>query len=124
MPIGRAGAKGQPGTLAMPGRVVGLGSAGPQFGHSFGKMRFRSPRFATTSVFITGVTRDGTGTPLGSCVVQLFRAWDDVFIEETVSDGSGNFSVRASGSGTFYIVAYKAGAPDLAGTTVNTLVPA
>lgn len=123
MPI-LSGQKGAPGVLGMPGRVRALGDAGRQFEHSFGKVRFRSPRLSVSSVFITGVTRDSSGTPLAGATVQLFRSWDDVYIGETISDGSGNFSVRASGSGTFYIVAYLAGAPDLAGTTVNTLIPA
>lgn len=73
---------------------------------------------------ITGVTKDSTGAPLAACVVQLFRASDDAFISEVTSDGSGAYAVCPSGSGSFYIVAYKAGAPDLAGTSVNTLVGA
>jgi len=123
MPIG-SGAKGRPGILAIPGRVKAFGDDGQLFQHSFGKRRFRSPPFSQSSVFIAGVTRDSAGAALGGVTVQLFRTWDDIYIGETVSDGSGNYSIRASGSGTFYIVAYKAGAPDVAGTTVNTLTPA
>jgi len=46
---------------------------------------------------------------------------NDAFIEEQVSDGAGNFLFYPPDSGPYYIVAYKAGAPDVAGTTVNTL---
>jgi hypothetical protein len=43
-------------------------------------------------------------------------------VDQSVSDGSGNYSLICAGSGTFYVVAYKAGGPDVAGTTVNTLI--
>jgi hypothetical protein len=38
-----------------------------------------------------------------------------------LSDALGNFTFDNPGSGPFYIVAYKVGSPDVAGTTVNTL---
>lgn len=84
---------------------------------------FRSRPFSQyNSSKITGVTMDSTGAALGSCVVQLFRSSNDLLIEESTSDGSGNYSFTLPIAGPFYIVAYKAGAPDVAGTTVNTLV--
>lgn len=53
MPI-CSGARGQPGILAIPGRVVGLGRAGSRYSHSFGrKKRFRSWR---NRLAINGVT--------------------------------------------------------------------
>jgi hypothetical protein len=74
---------------------------------------------------ITGVTRDSTGAVLGSCTVHLFRTSDDVKVDTTTSDASGNYSfVRIADATTYYCVAYKAGSPDVAGTTVNTLVAA
>jgi hypothetical protein len=84
----------------------------------------RSPAFsADPGVFIRGVTRDGTGAALASCVVQLFRTVDDLIMGEVTSDGSGNYAIRAGVGGPFYLVAYKAGGTDVAGTTVNTLIP-
>jgi len=71
---------------------------------------------------ITGVTRDSTGAALGSCVVDLFRTVDDSVAGRTVSDASGNYKIEATPALTHYAVAYKAGSPDVAGTTVNTLV--
>jgi hypothetical protein len=72
-----------------------------------------------------GVTRDQYGTPTGNCVVQLFRTSDDLFIMEITSDASGNFLLQSIYTpDTHYIVAYKAGSPDIFGTTVNTLVGA
>lgn len=83
---------------------------------------FRSPPFSNYRPTLTGVTKDSTGSALGGCVVQLFRVWDDGIVAETTSDGSGNFTFYPTVSGPYYIVAYKTGAPDVAGTTVNTLV--
>lgn len=79
----------------------------------------------TFHLYITGITKDSAGTALGSCVVQLFRTDNDQIIEEIVSDGAGEYRFRGIAPGTsYYVVAYKAGAPDVAGTTVNTLVGA
>lgn len=123
MPInrgaGRAGNQGR-GVLAIPGLRLSstlVGRTGPR------GRPFRSRPFSTTSVSITGVTRDSTGAVLASCVVQLFRTVDDAIQLETASDGSGAFVFYPGVGGPFYLVAYKAGAPDLAGTTVNTVQP-
>lgn len=72
---------------------------------------------------ITGVTRDSTGAILGSCVVHLFRTADDVELDQINSDASGNFSFVSglSSEQSHYIVAYKAGSPDVSGTSLNTL---
>jgi hypothetical protein len=78
-----------------------------------------------TRLSISGITKDSTGTPLGNCAVALYRTVDDLFLERVTSDGSGNYSFSSVGLGeAYYVVAYKAGAPDVAGTTVNTLVGA
>jgi hypothetical protein len=53
--------------------------------------------------------------------VHLFNS-ADVEIAETVSDGGGAFSFTTDkNSGTYYLVAYLPGSPDVAGTTKNTL---
>lgn len=109
MPID-AFALGAPGVVALP--------AGPSL-CNFPK--FRSVPLANSNPVITGITRDSAGNPLGTCVVQCFRTADDYFIAQTTSDSSGAFAVVATGTGPFYLVAYKAGSPDVAGTTVNTL---
>lgn len=68
------------------------------------------------------MTKDAAGAALGNCVVQLFRTPSDVLVIEKTSDASGNYWFDNPGSGPFYIVAYKPGAPDVAGTTVNTII--
>ncbi len=77
-----------------------------------------------TRLTVSGITKDSTGTALGSCVVSLYRTLDDVMIEEVTSDATtGVYLFSSVGLGqTYYVVAYKAGSPDVAGTTVNTLV--
>lgn len=82
---------------------------------------FRSPRFYG-AFGLSGVTRNSTGAPLGLCVVKLFEAATDIEVGQTTSDGAGAFSFSlGNNAGFFYIVAYKAGSPDVAGTSVNTL---
>lgn len=74
---------------------------------------------------ISGITRDSAGTPLASCVVELYRTLTDVVVDSAASDGSGAFTFRNVGLGqTYYIVSYKAGSPDVFGTSLNTLAGA
>ncbi len=73
------------------------------------------------SINITGITRDSAGAALGGCVVQLFSTPDDRIVSEVTSDGAGNYSFRVGNGSEYYVVAYNAGSPDVAGTTVNTL---
>lgn len=80
---------------------------------------------AGTLYHITGVTKNASGSALASCTVKLFRASDDLLIASTTSDGSGSYSFNVGNNTTqYYLVAYKAGSPDVAGTTKNTLVGA
>jgi hypothetical protein len=78
----------------------------------------------TITAFISGITKDQNSTPLGSCVLNLFLTSNNTLVASTTSDGSGNYTLtfNATITGPFYIVAYKAGSPDVAGTSVNTLV--
>ena len=117
----------------MPG-VQGYKGPGPQLPFWPGRTSpMGSPRFTdpnhqqnfASRIRIYGVTKDSAGAVLGNCVVDLFRTATDVLVESTVSDGSGNYSfLTATPAAQHYVVAYKAGAPDVAGTTVNTLVAA
>jgi hypothetical protein len=132
MPIAN-GAKGRPGIIGAPGlgrsdRFLRTGGGGPPLSvtlspgdYSFAPWRSRP--LDSIGRFITGVTRDSTGTPIANCTVDLYYTSTDQRVDTVVSDGSGNFTFGASG-GPYYIVAYKAGAPDVFGTTVNTLTGA
>lgn len=73
---------------------------------------------------LAGVTKTGTtGVALAACVVDLLDTATDVKKGSVTSDGAGNYSIPVYYLGPFYAVAYKAGSPDVAGTTVNTLTP-
>jgi hypothetical protein len=78
--------------------------------------------WARSNTALTGVTRDSTGAILAGCRVTLNQG--NVIVAEATSDGSGRFTFSNPGSGPFFIVAYKAGSPAVAGITVNTLLPA
>lgn len=77
-------------------------------------------------ISLSGVTRDSTGAVLGGVTVQVFETATDRYITEVISDPTTGVYVVPVGIGTgpYYAVAYLAGAPDRAGTTVNTLAGA
>ena len=82
----------------------------------------------TVTFTLVGVSRDSTGATLGACrviVMEVGRQQIDgaPIVAETVSDGSGNYSVVVPMNTAYQVLAYKAGAPDVFGTTVNTLTP-
>ena len=74
---------------------------------------------------ISGITKDSTGAPLAGCVVDLFDTATDAKLDSTTSGADGSYFFDTNqGVLPKYVVAYKAGAPDVAGTTVNVLVGA
>lgn len=85
-----------------------------------GVVVYRSPGAAVNQM-LSGVTRDSAGAVLDSCLVDLFQTGGDIITQQTVSAADGVFTFSNPGSGPFYLVAYKPGSPDVAGTTVNTL---
>lgn len=102
---------------------AGLARIGPFFG---GPVQFVLPSPPVQYV-ISGITKDSAGAVLGGCTVTLYQTGMDAALQTKTSDaadGSYTFNVTETIGRTFYIVAYKAGAPDVAGTTVNTLVAA
>jgi hypothetical protein len=109
---------------AIPGRRFGAPKSNINGQLTVASRPFRSPSFSLYNATIVGATMDSASSPLAGCTVQLFRTVDDAFIAETISDGSGNYVLTPTVSGPFYVVAYKAGSPDVAGTTVNTLTAA
>ena len=87
----------------------------------FNLQRARRVPPPATYLTISGITRDNTGAILGNCVVDLFDTLTDAIIERTTSDADGVYGFRYASTRSFYVVAYKAGSPDVAGTSVNTL---
>lgn len=94
--------------------------------HALGTPEFRLKQPSRGPLFgIAGVTRDSTGAALAGCTVHLFRTATDCEVDEIVSDGSGNYSFpNVTAAEGYYVVAYLPGSPDVAGTTVNTLLGA
>lgn len=76
--------------------------------------------------FIKGQTIDESSNALSGVTVQAFRTSDDAFAGyEVQSREDGSYDLATNFPGVnHYVVAYLAGSPDRAGTTVNTLVPA
>lgn len=73
-------------------------------------------------ITLRGVTRDSAGAALANVSLEVFDAATGRLVERLQSDGSGNFVTSPVGLGRSYqIDGYKSGAPDLAGTTLNTL---
>ena len=72
---------------------------------------------------LLGYTRDAYGSPLPLATVKLFRTVDDSLQNTVVSDGNGLYSVTTPYADGHYLVVYKAGPPDVCGTTINTLAP-
>lgn len=83
---------------------------------------FYLPFETPTRYIITGITRDSTGAALGNVTVDLFDTASDTIRGTTISDGNGNYLIDAQIDSTYYLVAYRTGAPDVAGTTVNTII--
>lgn len=72
---------------------------------------------------LSGITKDSAGAALPNCVVDAYETTTDQHRGATVSDSLGNYAIHVSGAEgeNFYVRAYLSGAPDVAGTTVNTL---
>lgn len=77
------------------------------------------------SRFIKGYTKDSGAVAIANATVQAFRTSDDFYLGQDVSrdDGSYTCPTDVAAGTACYLVAYKAGAPDVAGTTVNTITP-
>lgn len=76
-----------------------------------------------TKRFIKGTCVDSSDVAVSGAIVQAFVTSDDRYVGEVQSrdDGSYDLGVETIAGVQHYLVAYKPGAPDTAGTTVNTL---
>jgi hypothetical protein len=77
--------------------------------------------FRGSMVAIAGVTRDQSGNPLGSCDVRAFKTDNNQLVDTTVSDENGNYTVNVLDTTNHFIVAFKAGSPNVKGVTDVTL---
>lgn len=82
-------------------------------------------RFGGKNVLLEGITRDCDENPVGGMEVRIYRDSDGAFIGSTTSDGvTGAWFFAAPPGATYEAVAWKAGVPNLAGTTGRGLIPA
>ena len=117
--------------MPKPDFVMALppGNKGPVGVRAFVTQDGACPVFPERNLQIAGVTRDSTGAALGGCSVQLFDVISDAPAGPVVvSDANGNYVIPIPKglsqlqTTTWRLVTYKAGAPDVTGTSVNTLV--
>lgn len=75
--------------------------------------------------FLRGSCVDASDVPIANAIVQGFRTVDDLYLGEVQAntDGTYGLGVEVAAGTACYLVAYKAGSPDIGGTTVNTLTP-
>lgn len=77
-----------------------------------------------TLKWLLGRCEDVSGNGSSGAFVQAFRTSDDAFAGEVQSLDDGTYMCPSPYPGVnHYVVAYKPGAPDIGGTTVNTLTP-
>lgn len=76
-----------------------------------------------TKRFIKGTVLDSNSVAVSGAIVQGFVTSTDTYVGEVQSreDGSYDLGTETRAGVQHYLVAYKPGSPDTAGTTVNTL---
>lgn len=78
---------------------------------------------------ISGRTLDSGGTPIPTCLVWVFEQGQmfvggQAMVAQTISDGSGNYSVAVGRNTNYQAIGYKRGTPDLVGVTIDEVTPA
>jgi hypothetical protein len=76
-----------------------------------------------TKRFIKGTCVDSVDAPVANAIVQGFVTATDAYVGEVTANNDGTYTLGTEtiAGVQHYLVAYKAGSPDIAGTTVNTL---
>lgn len=82
------------------------------------------PSGANGRLGFNGFSRDASGGVIAGVTVKCMLTATDTKQSEAVSDADGLFVVSTSEAGGHYLIFYKTGTPDIAGTTVNTLLGA
>lgn len=102
---------------------------GAIYPHDIGNHLMNAFTQGTSRWQIVGVTRDSAGTALGNCRVVMLEVsriavTGQPVVAETISDGSGNYTIEVAGNTAHQGIAYKDGSPDVAGISLDTLTPA
>jgi hypothetical protein len=73
--------------------------------------------------FIRGVCAYANGVGVPQATVESYISANGALDGSSTTDSMGNYAVPCYYSGNHYVTAYLSGSPDVAGITVNTLVP-
>lgn len=89
---------------------------------------FESPMIGygtRTTKFILGVCRDSSGAPVAGATVRGYRTSDGAFVGQVTSNDDGTYAVPTNNpaSAQHFTTADKAGSPEIAGISINTLTP-
>lgn len=71
-----------------------------------------------------GVTRDQYGSAAANCTVRCYRVSTGELVSQVTSDISGTFIATSPYSEAHFLTVHRTGPPDIAGASVDTLVPA
>jgi hypothetical protein len=85
------------------------------------KPKVVSARPPPTRPRFSGFSLTNIGGVLSGCDVVLYRTDTDAVVTRFTTGADGSWLMNSNNSGTHYLVAYKAGSPDVAGTTLDTL---
>jgi hypothetical protein len=87
----------------------------------------------TRKWFLSGVTKDGSGTPLVSCrvvamqtnkvIINIDQNANPIVADIVSSASDGSFLIQVPTNNYYWLIGYKSGAPDLAGSTINLVIP-
>lgn len=105
------------------GEILGADGSNSLGWFEFPISRSLTTSYAFSGFFLNGVTRDNAGAILANCTIHGYWSVDDTYQGETTSNFAGEYCWVGQYQQAHYLVAYKAGSPDVAGTTVDTLVP-
>ena len=105
---------------------------GPHLNFNSGRRRGVPPNLCgafplpTARWSLAGVTRDETAAATPGFAVYLQRMVQGVpvLVQQDISDAAGAYSFSVNPADQYWITSYKAGSPDKAGATLNTLTGA
>jgi hypothetical protein len=96
---------------------------GPMMAQGWGEWQ-KGGRGNGSVKFIMGQCFDAGSLGVSGAIVQGFLTANDQIVGETTADSNGRYELGTPYPGAqHYLVAYRAGSPDICGTTVNTLTP-
>lgn len=81
-----------------------------------------TPTYHERNFTLSGTTLDSNGGILGNVTVKLFNSATNVNEQTMISSAFGAYSFTVDKTQSYFTVDYKAGPPDVYGSSPNTLV--